>query len=99
MNLSDLRQKPLFGGTWTGPDGNARKGTCQEYLKTTRPDGPRVVMHRWLDTNEVVVSAMTGNAFTKPAGFKKYFERTRVSPTPSQLKRMLEAAAKALGEV
>lgn len=99
MKISDLTQKRLFRGTWTGADGNDRKGTSQEYLKTSRSDGPRVVVHHWLDTGEVVVSAVKGNAFKNSAGFKQFVRIEHLNPTPAALRAMMELAAQALDEV
>lgn len=60
-----------FTGTWLG-----RAGKATDYLLKTSAVGPRVYVHRWTDTGETTISAITGDAWKKPEGFREFSKIT-----------------------
>lgn len=79
--------------TWKG-----RPGETYDLLATTRRTGPRVNVHRWLDTNAVEVRAISGDAFRDPSGFREYSNENLQDPTPEQLAEAEQRALVALAE-
>ena len=59
-----------FTGTWLG-----RPGTSTVHHLTKSEIGPRVDVHRWHDTGEVVVRGIDGDAWRGRRPFREVFHR------------------------
>lgn len=86
-----LKPTKTFRGTWKD-----RAGESTDYLKTTSKIGPRVTVHRWTDTNEVVVRAITGGGWKGKKPFAEFAKIELSNPTETELEAAIEKCAQAL---
>lgn len=57
MNIAIVAMSRKITGTWLG-----REGECRDYKLVKKYDGIRIHVHRWLDTGDVEISLIDGNA-------------------------------------
>ena len=75
----NVTKTKVFSGTWLG-----RQGESYEYLLEKKELGLRIVVHTWLDTNEVEIRLIDGDGRT--IDFKEYKKITLQHPTDEQVK-------------
>lgn len=86
-----MKAQKTFRGTWLD-----RAGEQTEYLKTSSKLGPRVIVHRWTDTNGVDVRAVTGDAWQGKKPFAEFLQIDLKNPTPAELEAAIAQCEKAL---
>ena len=86
-----MQAQKTFRGTWKG-----RAGESTDYLKTSDKLGPRVIVHRWTDTNEVSVRAVTGDAFKGKKPFSEFAKVELKAPTTPELEQAIAQCERAL---
>ncbi len=89
-----MKAQKTFRGMWLD-----RAGESTEYLKTSSKLGPRVIVHRWTDTNEVDVRAVTGDGWRGTPTKNRFAEFAKVdlkNPTPAELEAAIAQCEKAL---
>jgi hypothetical protein len=90
VTIDGFNARPPFRGNWNG-----RPGISQDYLKTSSPTGPRVVVHRWTDSTAVEVRALVGDGRDSHS-FKELLKLQNDDPTVSDLQSMMNQAATSL---
>jgi len=78
--MSEFRKVAKFKGTWLG-----RSGVSTDYLITSNPVGPRVVVHAWDDTGEVTVRGVDGDAYKNRRPFRETFSASFSRPSEAEL--------------
>lgn len=73
-----MKRTKILRGKWFD-----RAGESYQLLMTDAV-GPRVDVHRWHDTNEVIVRAIVGDG-RKPDEFREFSSKTLQAPTDSEL--------------
>ncbi len=86
-----MKAMKTFRGTWKG-----RAGESTDYLKTSDKIGPRVVVHRWTDTNEVSVRAVTGDGWKGKKPFSEFAKVELKNPTGPELDAAIAQCEQAL---